>query len=129
MFQDAKAYSGFSTNDIPKTKDFYGRVLGLEVSEDYGMLRIRLGSGATVIVYPKADHTPASYTMLNFPVQDVDAAVRDLVSQGVVMEQYNNKDMPQDANGVLRGIKVGMGPDIAWFKDPAGNILSVLQEA
>ena len=129
MFQDAKAYSGFSTNDIPKTKDFYGRVLGLEVSEDYGMLRIKLGSGATVIVYPKADHTPASYTMLNFPVQDVDAAVRDLVSQGVVMEQYNNKDMPQDANGVLRGIKVGMGPDIAWFKDPAGNILSVLQEA
>jgi catechol 2,3-dioxygenase-like lactoylglutathione lyase family enzyme len=129
MFQDAKAYSGFSTNDIPGAKDFYGRVLGLDVSEEYGMLKICLGSGATVIVYPKADHTPAGYTILNFPVADVDAAVEELAGKGVVMEQYNNEDMPQDANGVLRGIRVGMGPDIAWFKDPAGNILSVLQEA
>ncbi len=129
MLKDSKAYSGFSTNDISKAKDFYGHVLGLEVSEEHGMLSLHLSSGSTVLMYPKDDHLPATYTVLNFPVDDIDKSVEELVSNGVVIELYNNKDMPQDDNGVLRGIKMGMGPDIAWFKDPAGNILSVLQES
>lgn len=129
MLKDSKAFSGFSSNDINKAKDFYGSVLGLNVSEDHGMLSLQLGSGATLIIYPKDDHVPATYTVLNFPVIDIDKTVEDLASKGVVLEHYGSKDMPQDDNGVLRGIKMGMGPDIAWFKDPAGNILSVLQEA
>jgi catechol 2,3-dioxygenase-like lactoylglutathione lyase family enzyme len=123
MFQDTKAFSGFSTNDIQKTKEFYGNVLGLRVAEEYGMLRLHLATGADVLVYPKDDHTPATYTILNFPVDDIEQAVDELTSKGVAFEHYNNMT---DEKGIARGRSQNRGPDIAWFKDPAGNILSVI---
>ena len=122
MFKDAKAFSGFSVNDLDAAKAFYGGKLGLDVrSGEMGNLELHLGSGATVFIYPKKDHAPATYTMLNFPVADVEAAVDQLAKAGVKMERYPN--MGQDAKGILRG----NGPDLAWFKDPSGNILSVLK--
>jgi len=125
MFKDTKAFSGFSTNDIAKTKEFYSRTLGLEVTEDHGMLRLQLATGGVVLIYPKSDHTPATYTILNFPVDDIEQAVDELTSRGVTFEHYENMT---DERGILRGISKNQGPDIAWFKDPAGNILSVLKE-
>ncbi|MGK5627665.1 VOC family protein [Streptomyces sp. URMC 123] len=122
MFTDTKAFSGFSVNDLEKAKEFYGEVLGLRVTEEYGMLTLRLAGGTDVLVYPKDDHTPASFTILNFPVDDIDRAVDALVERGVAMERYEG--FPQDEKGVFRE----EGPYIAWFKDPAGNVLSVLQE-
>jgi catechol 2,3-dioxygenase-like lactoylglutathione lyase family enzyme len=117
------AFSGFSVDDIAKAKAFYGGILGMEVTEDHGMLNLSIGGGKTVLVYPKENHVPATYTMLNFPVDDIDAAVDELVKAGVQFERY---DMTDD-KGVARGSASGNGPDIAWFKDPAGNIVSVLQ--
>jgi catechol 2,3-dioxygenase-like lactoylglutathione lyase family enzyme len=117
------AFSGFSVDDIAKAKAFYGGILGMEVTEDHGMLNLSIGGGKTVLVYPKENHVPATYTMLNFPVDDIDAAVDELVKAGVQFERY---DMT-DNKGVARGSASGNGPDIAWFKDPAGNIVSVLQ--
>ncbi len=125
MFQDTKAYSGFSTNDIQKTKEFYRNVLGLSVTEEYGMLRLHLATGADILIYPKDNHVPATYTILNFPVNDIDQAVDELTRKGVTFEHYENMT---DEKGIARGIAQHRGPDIAWFKDPAGNILSVLQE-
>ena len=125
MFQDTKAYSGFSTNDIQKTKEFYRNVLGLSVTEAYGMLRLHLATGADILIYPKDNHVPATYTILNFPVDDIDQAVDELTRKGVTFEHYENMT---DEKGIARGIAQQRGPDIAWFKDPAGNILSVLQE-
>ena len=125
MFQDTKAYSGFSTNDIQKTKDFYRNVLGLSVTEEYGMLRLHLATGADILVYPKDNHVPATYTILNFPVDDIDQAVDELTRKRVTFEHYENMT---DKKGIARGISQHRGPDIAWFKDPAGNILSVLHE-
>jgi predicted enzyme related to lactoylglutathione lyase len=125
MFQDTKAYSGFSTNDIQKTKEFYGNVLDLSISEEYGMLRLHLATGAEILIYPKDNHTPATYTILNFPVDDIDQAVDELTGRGVTFEHYENMT---DDKGIARGISQNRGPDIAWFKDPAGNILSVLKE-
>lgn len=122
MFKDAKAYSGFSVDDIPAAKEFYGTTLGLEVTEEYGMLRLRLGGGAHVLVYPKPGHVPAEFTILNFPTGDIEAAVDDLTARGVRFETYES--MKQDDRGIMRE----GGPLIAWFKDPAGNTLSVLQE-
>ncbi len=122
MFQDTKAYSGFSTNDIQKTKEFYSNALGLRVTEEYGMLRLHLATGADILVYPKDNHIPATYTVLNFSVNNIEKAVDELKKRGVQFEQYEG--MSQDERGIFRS----GGPLIAWFKDPAGNILSVLEE-
>ena len=123
MFKDSKAFSGFSADDIPRAKQFYGETLGLNVSEEMGGLILHLGSGADVFVYTKENHVPATFTILNFPVENVDAAVDRLTEAGVTFERYDGID--QDDKGIARG---GEGPTIAWFKDPAGNILSVLAE-
>ena len=125
MLKDSHAFSGFAVGDIKKAKEFYGRTLGLEVSEEsMGILALHLAGGATVIIYPKPDHVPASFTILNFPVDDVDKAVEALTRRGVRFEIYDEGDVKTDKKGVMRG----NGPTIAWFKDPAGNILSVLEE-
>jgi catechol 2,3-dioxygenase-like lactoylglutathione lyase family enzyme len=124
MLKDSKAFSGFSANDIPKAKEFYGGTLGLDVSETHGLLTLRLVGGNNVIVYPKPNHVPATFTVLNFPVEDVDLAVDELKDRGVRFEQYNLPNLKTDEKGIMRG----NGPTIAWFKDPAGNILSVIEE-
>ncbi len=121
MLGNSKAFSGFSVDDIPRAKEFYGTTLGLEVSEDNGMLTLHLAGDNTVLVYPKRDHQAATFTVLNFPVDDVEAAVDALTERGVRFEHYDGA--PQDEKGIMRG----SGPDIAWFRDPAGNILSVLR--
>jgi catechol 2,3-dioxygenase-like lactoylglutathione lyase family enzyme len=124
MFDATKAFSGFSVNDVAKAKEFYGRTLGLEVKEQQGMLTLQLAGGAKVLVYPKQDHTPATFTILNFPVPDLAAAMARLRERGVRFERYDEPGLKTDADGVFRG----GGPLIAWFKDPAGNVLSVLEE-
>lgn len=122
MFRDVPAFSGFSAPDLDQIKEFYGTTLDLEVADLDGMVELKLGSGATVLVYPKENHEPAVFTILNFPVPDVDKAVAELTAKGVIFEKYEG--FPQDEKGIMRG----HGPDIAWFKDPAGNILSVLKD-
>lgn len=125
MLTDSKAFSGFAVLDLEAAKTFYGETLGLKVSvvdEATGLLALHLADARDVLVYLKPDHTPASFTILNFPVADIDAAVDELTSRGVVFEKYAGFD--QDEKGIARGA----GPSIAWFTDPAGNILSVLQE-
>ena len=122
MFKDTKAFSGFSVNDIPKAKQFYSQTLGLNVTEENGMLNLRLATGGNVLIYPKDNHVPAIYTMLNFPVSDIDKAVDDLTARGIKFERYDG--IEADAKGIVRGTG---GPPIAWFTDPAGNILSVLE--
>jgi predicted enzyme related to lactoylglutathione lyase len=123
MLRDSKAFSGFSANDIPKAKEFYGQTLGLKVSESNGLLTLHLADGNNVLVYPKPNHTPAAFTVLNFPVEDVDQAVDELTKRGVRFEIYDLPNIKTDKKGIMRG----NGPTIAWFKDPAGNILSVLE--
>ncbi len=125
MFKDSKAFSGFSVNDIAAARDFYAKTLGLNVKEEHGMLTLHLTTGGNVLIYPKGDHVPATYTILNFPVDSIDKAVDELVGKGVTFDQYSNMT---DEKGVMRGLSRNQGPDIAWFKDPAGNILSVLQQ-
>lgn len=128
MFKNTQAFSGFAVDNLEKAKVFYGRSLGLECKEEGDMgLTLQLASGASIFIYPKEHHTPASYTILNFPVDDIDEAVEQLEKIGVVFERYNNSKMPQDSKGVFRGLSHDGSPDIAWFRDPAGNILSVLQ--
>jgi catechol 2,3-dioxygenase-like lactoylglutathione lyase family enzyme len=127
MFKDTKAFSGFSVNDIQKAKEFYGQTLGLEVSETAEGLELRITGGTTIFIYPKANHTPATFTILNFLVDDIEQAVDDLAGLGVRFESYKG-EMKTDAKGIFRGASRGMGPNIAWFKDPAGNILSVIEE-
>ena len=122
MFGTAKAFSGFAVDDIEAARKFYGETLGLETSEQYGLLTLHLAGGRDTLVYPKPDHVPATYTILNFQVDDIDAAVDELAGRGVSLERYDG--MGQDAKGINRA----GGPYIAWFKDPAGNILAVLQE-
>jgi predicted enzyme related to lactoylglutathione lyase len=122
MFNKTKAFSGFAVDDIAAAKKFYGETLGLDVSEEYGMLTLHIHEGGDIIIYPKEDHTPATYTILNFPVVDVDQAVDQLSERGVTFERYEGFE--QDEKGVARG---DQGPAIAWFTDPAGNILSVLE--
>jgi catechol 2,3-dioxygenase-like lactoylglutathione lyase family enzyme len=125
MFENTKAFSGFAVDDLEAAKKFYGQTLGLKVSEQYGLLTLHLAGGRDTLVYPKPDHVPATYTILNFPVDDIDAAVDELVSRGVRPERYDG--LPpgsQDEKGINRA----GGPYIAWFKDAAGNILAVLQE-
>jgi catechol 2,3-dioxygenase-like lactoylglutathione lyase family enzyme len=121
MLGNAKAFSGFSVDDIPAAQKCYEETLGLKVTEENGMLTLHLGGDRPTLVYPKPNHTPATYTTLNFPVEDVGAAAAELAKRGVTFERYEGLD--QDENGVSRG----EGPAIAWFKDPAGNILSVIQ--
>jgi len=123
MLRESKAFSGFSVDDIQRAKEFYGKVLGLEVSESHGLLRLQLGGNANVVIYPKPNHAPASFTVLNFPVDDIEGTVDELTAHGVKFERYEG-EIKTDKKGIHRG----QGPDIAWFKDPAGNILSVLHE-
>ena len=126
MLNPSKAFSSFSVNDIQKAKDFYGKTLGVEVSpgpED--TLELKLAGGAIAMMYPKPNHQPATFTVLNFPVPSVEKAVDELNQRGVQFEIYNEPNLKTDARGISRG----NGPTIAWFKDPAGNILSVLEAA
>jgi catechol 2,3-dioxygenase-like lactoylglutathione lyase family enzyme len=122
MFTNTKAFSGFAVDDVEQAREFYGETLGIRTSEEHGIMTLHLAGERETIVYPKPDHTPATYTILNFPVDDIDHAVDELAARGVRIERYPGFD--QDEKGVFRG----GGPYIAWFKDPAGNVLSVLQE-
>ena len=122
MLATSPAFSGFSTDDIATARAFYAGTLGLEVTEENGMLTLQLTGGGRVLIYPKDAHEPASYTVLNFPVDDIDAAVDELTAKGIAFEVYEGS--PQDARGIVREY----GPPIAWFKDPAGNVLSVIQQ-
>ncbi|MDF2441867.1 MAG: hypothetical protein JWR01_70 [Subtercola sp.] len=124
MFTTTGAFSGFSVDDIPAARRFYGETLGLTVSDNaMGFIELHLPSGGTVLAYPKPNHEPASYTMLNFPVENIDSAVDDLRSRGVDTNIYAGGGMPVDEKGIMRG----NGPDIAWFRDPAGNVIAVIQ--
>jgi len=127
MFKDTKAFSSFSVDDLKKAKEFYGNTLGLEISETKEGLGLQIAGGGQVFLYPKPNHTAASFTVLNFPVNDIDKAVEDLRARGVQFESYEG-DIKTDEKGIFRGASQGQGPNIAWFKDPAGNILSVLEE-
>jgi catechol 2,3-dioxygenase-like lactoylglutathione lyase family enzyme len=124
MLAQSKAFSGFSVDDITAAKRFYGETLGLEVADDNGMLTLTFPNGGSVLVYPKPNHEPASFTVLNVPVPDVDSAVAALKERGVRFESYDSPDLKTDDDDVFRG----GGPHIAWFTDPAGNVLSVIQE-
>ena len=124
MFREAESFCSFSVNDLQKAKEFYSQTLGLDVAETPEGLELHTGNN-TVFLYPKPNHTPASFTVLNFHVDDIEAAVDELKALGVNLERYNLPDMKTDERGIARGPH---GPTIAWFKDPAGNILSVLEE-
>jgi catechol 2,3-dioxygenase-like lactoylglutathione lyase family enzyme len=127
MFNTTRAFSSFSVNDIAKAKDFYQNTLGLEVKSiqvgPEGLLELHVAGGIPVMLYPKPNHVPATYTVLNFPVDDVEKAVDELTAKGVKFEYYDMPQLKTDAKGIVRG----NGPDIAWFTDPAGNIISVLK--
>ena len=123
MFTNTRAFSGFAVGDLQAAQKFYGDVLGITTSERNGLLTLHLAGGRDTLVYPKPSHVPADYTILNFPVDDIDAAVDELTARGVQFERYDG--MAQDSKGISRGY----GPDIAWFRDPAGNILAVLHES
>jgi len=124
MFENTRAFSGFSVDDVSEARRFYGETLGLRVSQEdepMSMLQLHVAGDRDVLVYPKPDHTPASFTVLNFPVDAIDEAVDELTERGVRFERYDGAE--QDDKGIHRG----EGPLIAWFKDPAGNVLSVIQ--
>ena len=123
IFKDAKSFSSFSVKDIEIAKEFYGQTLGLKVSESEEGLELSLAGGHTVFLYPKPNHTPASFTVLNFPVKDIDEAIEELTTLGLRLEKYDLPDLKTDKKGIMRG----PGMQIAWFKDPAGNILSVIE--
>ncbi len=125
MFKDTKAFSSFSVNDLEEAKAFYGQTLGLGVSEMPEGLQLSIAGGGMIFIYAKPNHTPATFTVLNFPVADIDAAVNELTKRGVRFESYKG-DIQTDEKGIHRGKE---GPMIAWFKDPAGNTLSVLQDS
>jgi catechol 2,3-dioxygenase-like lactoylglutathione lyase family enzyme len=122
MFANTKAFSGFAVDDLEQARRFYGETLGIKTSEDHGLMTLHLAGGRDTLVYPKTGHTPASYTILNFPVDDIEATVDGLTARGVRFERYEG--MEQDERCIMRS----GGPYIAWFTDPAGNILSVLQD-
>lgn len=121
MLAESKAFSGFAVDDLDRAREFYGDTLGLRTSEEHGLLTLHLAGDRPTLVYPKPDFTPATYTILNFPVDDIDRAVDALAARGVRFERYDGFD--QDEKGIARG----QGPPIAWFTDPAGNVLSVLE--
>jgi catechol 2,3-dioxygenase-like lactoylglutathione lyase family enzyme len=123
MFANTKAFSGFAVDDLAAAKSFYAETLGLEVTEENGLLTLHIAGDRPVLVYPKPDHTPASFTILNFPVDDIGSAVDQLTARGVVFERYEGTPLATDDKGIFRG----GGPLIAWFTDPAGNVLSVLE--
>jgi catechol 2,3-dioxygenase-like lactoylglutathione lyase family enzyme len=125
MLKQSSAFSGFSVNDIPRAKEFYGQTLGLEVSESNGLLKLQLAGGTSVLIYPKPNHSPATFTILNFPVDSVEKTVDELSKRGVRFEIYDQPGIKTDRKGISRN---NSGPVIAWFKDPAGNILSVIEE-
>jgi catechol 2,3-dioxygenase-like lactoylglutathione lyase family enzyme len=126
LFANTRAFSGFAVDDIQKARNFYGETLGVKTSEQNGLLTLHLAGDRDTLVYPKPNHVPATYTILNFPVDDIRKAVADLADRGVQMERYDGVE--QDEQGIARGLEHGEGPDIAWFTDPAGNVLSVLQQ-
>jgi catechol 2,3-dioxygenase-like lactoylglutathione lyase family enzyme len=121
MFKNTKAFSGFAVDDVDKAREFYADTLGIEVSEENGLLTLHIADDRPTLVYPRPNHTPAEYTILNFPVDDIERAVDELTARGVQFERY--EDFDQDERGIMRG----EGPPIAWFKDPAGNVLSVIK--
>jgi catechol 2,3-dioxygenase-like lactoylglutathione lyase family enzyme len=123
MFANTRAFSGFAVADLQAAQKFYGEVLGIATSERNGLMTLHLAGSRDTLVYPKPGHVPADYTILNFPVDDIDAAVDELSARGVLFERYDG--LAQDSKGVSRG----QGPDIAWFRDPAGNVLAVLHES
>ena len=127
MFKDTHAFNSFSVNDLAKAKEFYAQTLGLDVSEMSVGLSIKLAGGGDIFIYPKPDHTPATFTILNFKVENIDTTVDELTSKGVQLEHYDGP-MKTDQKGIFRGKDQNHGPNIAWFKDPAGNILSVLEK-
>ena len=124
MFEETEAFSGFAVPDVEAAKRFYGDTLGISVTEEEGMLALHIAGGRDVLVYPKPDHAPANYTILNFPVPDVERAVDELAARGVEFERYPEMEADTDDKGIFRG----GGPLIAWFTDPAGNILSVIEQ-
>ena len=125
MFKDSKSFSSFSVNDMKKASEFYGEILGIKVAETKEGVELHLAGGNTIFIYPKPNHTPASFTVLNFPVNNIEEAVDELVDAGCRLEHYELPELKTDK----RGIAKGPGMKIAWFKDPAGNILSVIEEA
>ena len=127
MFQNSPAFSGYSVSNLEQAKDFYVGVLGCTLGDEQMGLSLVFPNGHTVFLYEKSDHVPATYTVLNFPVDSINDTIDQLVEKGVVMERYDNLPAPQDERGILRGKAAGMGPDIAWFRDPFGNILGVLE--
>jgi predicted enzyme related to lactoylglutathione lyase len=132
MFTDKKAFSSFSIDDVDKAKEFYQGILGLNVQKiemggGYSILELDITGGSRVLLYPKPNHTPATFTVLNFPVDDLEKTVDDLTAKGVKFEQYDMEDLKTDAKGIVHSN--GVGPDIAWFTDPAGNIISVLKNS
>ena len=124
MFKNTKAFPGFSVSNLREAKEFYGKTLGLEVTELPQALLLHIAGGSRIFIYPKPNHTPASFTILNFPVDNIERAVDELAALGIRFEQYNQGNLKTDPKGIARGA----GPNIAWFKDPAGNILSVLEQ-
>jgi catechol 2,3-dioxygenase-like lactoylglutathione lyase family enzyme len=127
MLAKSKAFSGFSVPDLEAAKKFYGETLGLDVSEELpDLLQLRIAGGTEILMYPKPNHEPATFTILNFPVEDIDQAVDELAKRGVGFERYEGFN--QDEKGIARPTKPEDGPPIAWFKDPAGNILAVLEQ-
>ena len=124
MLKDSKAFSGFAVNDLQKAKDFYSKTLGLDVSEANGRLELHIAGGTNILIYSRDNYIPATFTILNFPVTNIEQAVDDLIKHGVHFETYNEGVLVTDEKGIFRGI----GPKIAWFKDPAGNLLSVLEQ-
>lgn len=124
------SFSGFSVNNIDQAREFYTQTLGLVLGDETMGLQFQLPGGGQLFIYDKGEsHQPATFTVLNFVVEDIDAAVDELIERGVQFERYDSMPAPQDEKGILRGLSVDQGPDIAWFKDPAGNILAVLQNA
>jgi catechol 2,3-dioxygenase-like lactoylglutathione lyase family enzyme len=126
MLKDTQAFSGFAVDDLDRAREFYGQTLGLELDEEGPGLGLKLGGGGTVFVYPKRDHEPAGFTILNFPVDDIDSAVGALRERGVEFERYEGTPIETDESGIFRG---GHGPPIAWFTDPAGNVLAVIERS
>lgn len=127
MIDDKKAFSGFAVKDLAAAKQFYGQTLGLKVEEDEMGLTLQAAGGNGIFIYSKPNHQPATYTILNFPVDDIDKTVDELTAKDVPFEHYDEDQLKTDAKGIARGRAAGMGPDIAWFRDPSGNIISVLQ--
>lgn len=128
MFEQTDAFSSFSVNSKSEALQFYGGVLGCDLDDTTEGIQLHFPNGQTVFMYEKPDHEPAGFTVLNFPVDDIDRSISDLDAKGVEMLMYEDLPAEQDGMGVLRGKAAGMGPDIAWFKDPSGNILSVIEE-